>query len=201
MNVSTIMLVKDPPMDRLAALVEYLRFVCDEFIVVIDTRTSQADIDIIAAWPGVVVVPFEWVDDFSAARNAALPFVTRGWTLHLDPDELPSIELMRLIQAIAEDGYGQLSTIGYLFWTPNWWGGWKGPEEPYHWHIRMWRSGRGRFYRAVHELVAIDGQEESMTRERTILKLPKQARLIHSKPWNRVESDQAYYEWLGERSM
>jgi hypothetical protein len=197
--VSVIFLVKDPPLERLAALVEYLRYIADEFVFVVDNRTSQAAVDVILEWPGTKVVEFEWCDDFAMARNAALEHVTRPWTLHVDPDELPSVPMMLHIREVTEANAEW--PVGYIYWTPNWWGGVKGREEPYHWHIRLWQSGHGEFYRKVHELVRLNGQDESMTRGNTALPSPKDAYLIHSKPWDRVFIDQAYYEQLGERSL
>lgn len=200
MQVSVIFLVKDPPIDRLAALVEYLRPIADEFVVVVDTRTREDDIEVMSSWDGVKIVPFEWCDDFAAARNAALPHVTNPWTLHLDPDELPSIYAMAHIAEVTHpDKY--TFPLAYIYWFKNWWGGVEGPEEDYHWHIRLWRTGRGKFYRPVHELVMLDGQQEPMTRGTVAAFAPKQAVIIHSKPADKVWSDQDYYETLGERSL
>jgi glycosyltransferase involved in cell wall biosynthesis len=197
--VSVIFLVKDPPLERLAALVEYMRAVADEFIVVIDDRTADATVTIIRDWPGVKHVMFRWCDDFAAARNAALPLVTRPWTLHLDPDELPSFEMMQHIKQVTERNAER--PIAFTYWTPNWWGGKKGEEMPYHWHIRLWQTGHGEFYRAVHELVRLDGMEESMTRGTLAVEAPREARLIHSKGWEDAVAAQDYYETLGERSL
>jgi hypothetical protein len=93
------------------------------------------------------------------------------------------------------------SPLAYIYWTPNWWGGVKGEEQPYHWHVRLWRTGHGQFYRRVHELVRLDGMDESATRGVSAIQAPPLARLIHSKPYERLEADQDYYEQLGERSL
>lgn len=198
-QVSVIFLVKSPPIDRLAALVEFMRPVADQFVIVVDTRTTEEDTLIMAAWKGVVIVPFEWCDDFAAARNAALPYVTNPWTLHLDPDELPSYEAMGFISNVTWNMSGPLA---YIFWFVNWWGGVEGPKMPYHWHIRLWQSGHGKFYRKVHELVELDGKQETSTRRTPVAELaPMTAYIIHSKPAAMLEPDQALYEKLGERSL
>jgi hypothetical protein len=197
--VSVIFLVKDPPIERLAALVEYLRFVADEFIIVVDDRTDATLVNIMHGWYNVKVVPFTWVDDFAAARNAALPHVTRPWTLHVDPDELPSVEMMLHIKEVTEKN--DEFPAAFIYWTPNWWGGTKGEEMPYHWHIRLWKTGHGQFYRKVHELVRLDGLDESMTRGTLAKQAPPIARLIHSKAWDEAIAAQDYYETLGERSL
>jgi len=95
-TVSASFLVKDPPLDRLVSLVEYLRPVVGEFVFAIDDRTGAETIAAIARWEGAVVVPFHWVDDFSAGRNASLARCTSDWTLVLDPDELIQFEIRAL---------------------------------------------------------------------------------------------------------
>jgi hypothetical protein len=198
--VSVIFLVKDPPMDRLAALVEYMRPVADQFVLVVDDRTDEEDVEIIKTWDGTVIVPFKWCDDFAAARNAALPHVTNAWTLHLDPDELPSIAAMNYIAAVTDPECPD-PAVGYVFWFFNWWGGILGELAPYHYHIRLWRSGHGRFYRRVHELVMLDGKNESQTRGNIAKMVPADRYFIHSKPKERIEVDQDLYDRLGERSL
>lgn len=198
-QISVIFLVKDPPIDRLAALVEYLRTVADQFIFVVDDRTSKSDVETILTWPGTKVVMFEWHDDFAAARNAALPHVDRPWTLHLDPDELPSVGMIVHLLDTTEPGNRE-AALAYMYWFENWWGGMKGEQHEYHWHIRLWKSGHAKFYRAVHELVMLDGQYENVTRNKVAIKAPLSAYVIHSKSAERLEVDQAYYDSLGERS-
>jgi hypothetical protein len=198
-QVSVVMLVKDPPIDRLAALVEYMREVSDEFIIVVDDRTDAMLVNIMAGWYDVKIVPFTWIDDFSAARNAALPHVTRPWTLHLDPDELPTFAMMQHIKEVTAPDAN--SPLAFIYWTPNWWGGTKGDEQPYHWHIRLWKTDHGHWYRRVHELVSLNQMEESMTRGNIAVHAPKSAYLIHSKAWDDAIAAQDYYEKLGERSQ
>jgi len=198
--VSVIMLVKDPPIDRLAALVEYMRPVADQFVIVVDSRTDTDDYDIMATWAGVELVNFDWCDDFSAARNAALPHVKNPWTLHLDPDELPTLGAMEYIALVTHPNAVD-APVGHAFWFFNWWGGVLGDPMPYHYHIRLWRSGHGKFYRKVHELVMLDGKNEVQTRGITVKMVPADRFIIHSKPADKLKADQDYYEQLGEKSL
>ena len=55
-------------------------------IVVVDTGSSDRTIEI-AREHGAEVFHFQWCDDFSAARNAALEHATCDWVLALDADE------------------------------------------------------------------------------------------------------------------
>jgi glycosyltransferase involved in cell wall biosynthesis len=61
-------------------------------IVVVDTGSSDRTADIAQQF-GAKVYHFQWCNDFSAARNAALKYVTGDWILVLDADEIltPSI--------------------------------------------------------------------------------------------------------------
>lgn len=62
-----------------------LRAVVDE-IVVVDTGSTDETIEIAEA-SGARVSLFSWIDDFSAARNAALSLVITDWFLSIDADE------------------------------------------------------------------------------------------------------------------
>lgn len=200
MTVSLAMLVLDPPIDRMALLVELVRPVVSQVVVVVDDRTDPALVDVMATW-GVVLVPFTWVDDFSAARNAALPHVTGDWVLHLDPDEAPSAAMLAFIGMVDSQPQADVpwqgslyrAPRGYLFFTRNFFGGVRGEEWEEHWHLRLWKNGHGRWYLPVHELVALDGLPESDTRGTPLLpKAPLAACLIHAKPADRAVDDELY---------
>ncbi len=202
MTVSAALLVLDPPIDRLAALLAYLRPVVSDVVIVVDDRTAVETADIMAGWENVTLVPFRWIDDFSAGRNAALPHCRGDWVLHVDPDEIPSFAMLDFIRMVDSEPQrdvvwqGSLypAPLGYLFFTKNWFNGRKGEEWEEHWHTRLWRNGHGRFYKPLHEQVALDGQPESDTRGTPLLpKAPLAAYLIHSKPKEAIGRDDANY--------
>lgn len=56
-------------------------------IVIVDTGCTDNTITIAKTFPKVKIVEFQWCDDFSAARNAALPHITSEWVLWVDADE------------------------------------------------------------------------------------------------------------------
>lgn len=206
MTVSAALLVKDPPIDRLAALVEYLRPVVHEYVVVVDDRTAVETVHTMSTWRNVRLVPFRWVDDFSAGRNAALPHATGDWILHVDPDEIPSaamLEFVRMVDSLRQDdvrwdGIVYPAPRGYLFFTRNWYDGRKGPEWEEHWHCRLFQRSHGNWYKPVHEQVMLDGYPEDVTRSTALLpKAPLGAYLIHSKPGDRIGPDDAAYVRIG----
>jgi len=199
--VAWAFLAKDPEVSRLRALVEYLRGVEDdqhnggEFVFGLDTRTPQTTFELISTWPGARVVPITWEDDFSKARNQTITGISSPWTAYLDPDETPNHALLSWIREMVRSDPQQ--PIGWLWDFANFFGGmnYRQPHFESDWHLRMWRSGRARFYRKVHELVEIDGLQESDTRSRPALvqKVPPDKFVIHAKPPERINADSELY--------
>ena len=58
---------------------------CPE-INLLDTGSTDGTLAIAARHPAVRVHNFQWVDDFSAARNAATRLASHGWVMWLDAD-------------------------------------------------------------------------------------------------------------------
>jgi hypothetical protein len=208
--ITAAMLVRDPPIDRLALLLEYLRPVVRNVVIVVDTRTAPEAVERMQGWDepsrSVRLVRFQWIDDFSAGRNAALgliPTGPRSWILHVDPDELPSAAMLEFLRAV--DGEAQQEDVrwqgavypaprGYLFFTRNFYDGIRGAEWEEHWHCRLFRRDAGWWYKPVHEQVMLDSLTESRTRGTPLLpKAPLSACLIHSKPGDLIARDTAVY--------
>jgi hypothetical protein len=215
------MLVKDPPLDRLAALLDYVSPVVSQVVLVVDERTDLttqnallrmrrvfvANPDDVTALdryladgPADVLVPFTWIGDFAAARNAALPYAKGDWILHLDPDELPSAQMLAFCSMVDQspwtdygmwEGHAHYDPRGYLFWTRGYGSGIRDThEQEQDWHCRLFRRALGHWYKPVHELVSLKGMGEEMTRETALLpKAPRSAYLIHSK----MDADQMDY--------
>ncbi len=171
-------------------------------VIVVDDRTKAETVDIMAGWEGVTIVPFRWIDDFSAGRNQALPHCKGDWILHVDPDELPSAAMLAFIamvdatpqQDVEWHGSIYRAPLGYLFFTRNFFNGRRGEEWEEHWHCRLFRRLYGYWYKPLHEQVALDGAPESDTRGTPLLpKAPLGACLIHSKPAIAIGRDDAVY--------
>ena len=72
---------------------------CVDNVVIVDTGSIDRTVEIAQAFNSQLptqVHHFTWCDDFSAARNAALKYVTGDWVLVLDADE-------RLVEGIASE--------------------------------------------------------------------------------------------------
>jgi len=70
-----------------------------EEIVVLDTGSSDRTVEIARQF-GAKVYHFTWCNDFSAARNEALKYVTGDWVLVLDADELLVPEIVPDLQQV-----------------------------------------------------------------------------------------------------
>ena len=84
-RVSLTMIVRDEE-DNLPSCLESVRGLFDE-IVVLDTGSKDRTIEIARSF-GARVFDFVWVDDFAAARNAALARATGDYAFWLDADDL-----------------------------------------------------------------------------------------------------------------
>jgi len=175
-----------------------------EFVIV-DTGSDIETIQAMARWnkapfglPKITIIRAPWRDDFAAARNIGVDACTRKWTLILDPDELPSLPMVIDIRRVVTTN-DQPEALGWLYFTRNFSAGILDPEQEFHWHVRLFRTGKGRFYRALDELVQLDGAPELDTRGTPRLpKAPKACYLIHSKSSDAIEQSQRLYERLSQ---
>jgi glycosyltransferase involved in cell wall biosynthesis len=75
-------------------------------IIIVDTGSTDNTIKIAKTFPKVKVIEFEWIDDFSAARNAALPHIENDWVIWIDADEYlyeEDVENVRIVAGIFEE--------------------------------------------------------------------------------------------------
>ena len=74
-------------------------------IVVVDTGSTDQTISIAKNYADTIE-HFDWIDDFSAARNYSLQFATHPWILVLDADEIIAPEdYVKLNEAILSESY------------------------------------------------------------------------------------------------
>ena len=83
-TLSLCMIVKDEE-KHLARCLSSVKDVVDE-IVIVDTGSTDKTIEIAESF-GAKIFHFDWVNDFSAARNFALSKCSGDWILYLDADE------------------------------------------------------------------------------------------------------------------
>ncbi|HEY2154351.1 MAG TPA: glycosyltransferase, partial [Isosphaeraceae bacterium] len=83
-RVSLTMIVRDET-DNLPDCLMSAEGLCDE-VIIVDTGSTDGTPEI-ARSLGATVVPFAWVEDFAAARNAALDHATGRYAFWLDADD------------------------------------------------------------------------------------------------------------------
>ncbi len=98
-KLSLAMIVKNEAR-CLARCLHSVRPVADE-IIVADTGSADDTVKIAAGF-GAKIAPFQWINDFAAARNFALAQATGDWILVLDADEYASEALAREIRAFVQ---------------------------------------------------------------------------------------------------
>ncbi|MDH5596882.1 MAG: glycosyltransferase [Candidatus Peregrinibacteria bacterium] len=114
MQVSLCLIVKDEE-KHLGTCLESFRNLYDELIVV-DTGSSD-DTKVIAEEYGARVFDFEWIDDFSAARNFALSKATGDWIMSLDADDTIEPEVAQELRSYLEEGAesGSVISLPYVY--------------------------------------------------------------------------------------
>ena len=104
-RLSLAMIVRDEE-ETLGRILGDAAAFCDE-LVVVDTGSVDASPQI-ARDAGARVVPFTWVDDFAAARNAAFEACRGDWIIWLDADDhvTPEVQagIRELKPTLAEGG-------------------------------------------------------------------------------------------------
>ncbi|MEH2155213.1 glycosyltransferase [Nostoc sp.] len=143
MKLSLCMIVKNEAA-TLPKCLSSVRKVVNE-MVVLDTGSIDRTPNI-AQQLGAKVHHFKWCNDFSAARNAALKYVTGDWILVLDADETltPAI-VPQMREAIARDEYLLINLVRHEVGAE---------QSPYSLVSRLFRNHPDiRFDRPYHALV------------------------------------------------
>lgn len=91
--------------ENLARSIESLRDAVDELIVV-DTGSTDSTVEVAKSF-GARTEHFEWIADFSAARNYALSLATGDLVFFLDADEWFVPALTAADRALAEQAFGK----------------------------------------------------------------------------------------------
>ncbi|HIK06649.1 MAG TPA: tetratricopeptide repeat protein [Trichormus sp. M33_DOE_039] len=143
MSLSLCMIVKNEA-TALPKCLSSVKNVVDE-MVVLDTGSIDRTPNIAQEF-GAKVHYFAWCNDFSAARNAALKYVTGDWVLVLDADEAltPAI-VPQIKEAIARDEYLLINLVRHEV---------EAEQSPYSLVSRLFRNHpQIRFERPYHALI------------------------------------------------
>src|SRR5690625_1373316 len=153
--LSVCMIVKDEErvLDR---CLESIHGIADE-IVVVDTGSIDKTKEITAKYTDKLY-DFEWVNDFSKARNYSASKATGKWILVIDADEYVDRESFKKFKDDLQinppkRGINAVEIINFV-------GASKSTAKNY--HTRLYKNdGKIKFYRPIHELLQYeDGKGE-----------------------------------------
>lgn len=99
-KISACTIAKNEEKNIARSIESYKNYV-DE-IIIVDTGSTDNTVSI-AESLGAKVIHFEWINDFSAARNCALDASTGDWILFLDADEWIKDDGASKLQSIIKD--------------------------------------------------------------------------------------------------
>jgi glycosyltransferase involved in cell wall biosynthesis len=193
---------------HLAYCLNSLTPVADEMIVVDTGSTDKTKV--IAEAFGARIFDFEWINDFSAARNYSLSRAQGDWILVMDADEVISgqdyVKLKKLLHKKKEIAY-TLVTRNYVHRTAG--DGWVCNDNSYIYE----QAGRGwfpsvkvrlfpnnekiRFEKPIHELVEYSLQKIGMGTKESGVPVHHYGELDATKA---TAKDEQYYE-LGLKKM
>lgn len=118
-------------------------------IVVVDTGSTDRTVDIAEQF-GAMIGRFEWIDDFSAARNESLRLATGHWVLWIDADEEVDPDGVPMLR----EGLMRPHFGGYFIQIDNMLGEAGTADRYVHTPVRMFRRLPGiEFTLRIHEQV------------------------------------------------
>lgn len=146
-GISAILITRDEA-ENLPRCLKSLHGVVDE-IVVIDTGSTDSTIEIAKEF-GAEVRTFDWVQDFSAARNASIELATQPWLFWIDADEELAVESVSMIrEAVMRPQFGGFQILIQNLLSVE-------TEQNYYTHapIRLFRNlPEIRFTGKIHEQI------------------------------------------------
>ncbi|SCW58584.1 Glycosyltransferase involved in cell wall bisynthesis [Paenibacillus tianmuensis] len=149
MLVSVCMIVRDEECNIERAL----QSIPDSYEkIVVDTGSKDATVEI-ANRNGAVVKYFDWIQDYSAARNYSMSFASGQYILILDADEVLADHTEQQIREFVEVFPGKAGTVSVENWI----------KDEWHTHrsIRLFPNDVSTFYYQgkVHETLCQQGKD------------------------------------------
>ena len=97
-GISLCMIVKDEERS-LSRCLQSVKNLVDQ-IIIVDTGSKDSTVDIAKSF-NAEIFHFDWIDDFSAARNESLKYANREWIIFLDADEYLDAESIDEIKSFS----------------------------------------------------------------------------------------------------
>ena len=152
LSFSVCMIVKNEA-DILEETLRSIKDVADE-IIIVDTGSTDETKEIARKYTDLIY-DFEWVEDFSAARNVSYSYATKDYIFFMDADDfLPEDEREKLLQ-LKKDIDDSVDAVSmFTVVSVDEFGN---PAFKYRRHRLVKRSNNFKWYGAVHEYLAVNG--------------------------------------------
>lgn len=111
-KISLCMIVKNEE-EVLRQCLDSVKAICDE-IIIVDTGSTDKTKKIAGEYTNKVI-DFEWVDDFSAARNFAFQQVTFPYILWLDADDILQEEDQKKFKKLKEELDDSVDAVSMMY--------------------------------------------------------------------------------------
>ncbi len=146
----------------IARCIESMYGIADE-IIVVDTGSTDRTVEI-AKEHGASIRHFEWIGDFSAAKNYAIDQATGDWIIFLDADEYFTDErAAKAVRAAIEKHHSNLKIDGLYHAIRNFskdGGAEINPDATRSFNTRVFRHVPSiRYKNAIHEQIAKNGKD------------------------------------------
>ncbi|MCG7334344.1 glycosyltransferase [Sporosarcina sp. ACRSM] len=157
--LSICMIVKNEE-KVLSRCLDSISGIADE-IIIVDTGSNDQSKEIALRYTNNVY-DFEWVDDFSKARNYAASKATGEWIFAIDADEFVERESFQKLKVELVEKPPKFNIIGVQIVS---FVGQNGENTSLNYHERLYKNnGDISYYRNVHEILAhVDSKENKGT--------------------------------------
>lgn len=159
MKICLCMIVKDEEKYLKIALTSALKLA--DIAVVVDTGSTDKTMDILKEFgERVEIRHFQWINDFSAARNYSLAGINADWILVMDADQRLICDAKEVRAKLAHS-----TAEGYDIVEESHMGG--GAKAKTMAYVKLFRNKGYQYQRAVHEQLKIDQSKIESLKEST----------------------------------
>jgi glycosyltransferase involved in cell wall biosynthesis len=151
-TISLCMIVRNEA-ETLAACLNSVRDIVDE-IILVDTGSEDNTKDIARNYTDKII-DFEWIDDFSAARNFSFQHATMDYVLWLDADDVllePDREKFMQLKATLSPTVDSVTMIYHYAFDDH-----GNPTLSFRRNRLVKRTNNFRWFGVVHEYLAVNG--------------------------------------------
>ncbi|NBJ71550.1 MULTISPECIES: glycosyltransferase family 2 protein [Clostridia] len=151
-TISLSMIVKNEE-EVLEQCLSSVADICDE-IIILDTGSTDQTKEIAAKFTDKVI-DFEWIYDFSAARNKSFSYATKDFIMFLDADDVVLPEDLEKLKQLKQELTDNIDAVSMYYHTA--FDDQGNPTFKFRRNRLVKRSNHFKWYGAVHEYLEVSG--------------------------------------------